>query len=117
MYLVTTFSNIGFLGINRMFDKVKVNYSRFSIVHASNLKERLKELKIKRDKVRRASVDAINMYLLIKPAIILKLFRLFARKLTTATKKTINLCLELIHFGMISTLDLFDGEYYKYHVR
>ena len=41
--------------------------------------------------------------------------RFFARTLTTATKKTINLCLELIRFGMSSTLICFNGEYYEYH--
>ena len=37
-----TFSNIGYLGIKWCLDKGKVNYSRYSIVQASNLKERLK---------------------------------------------------------------------------
>ena len=37
----TTFSNIGYLGIKRLLDKVKVDYSRVSIVQLSNLKERL----------------------------------------------------------------------------
>ena len=32
-----------------------------------------------------------------------------------ATKKTINLCLDLIRFGMSSTLVYFDGDYYEYH--
>ena len=49
-----------------MLDKVKLNYSRISIVHASDIKEILEELKIKRYKVRIASFDAINMYLSIK---------------------------------------------------
>ena len=61
-----TFSKIGYLGIKRMLDKGKVNYSRVSIVQAPDLKELLKELKIKRDEVTMVSVDAINMYLLIK---------------------------------------------------
>ena len=39
----TTFSKIGYLGIKRCLDKGKVNYSRFSIVQASDLKERLEE--------------------------------------------------------------------------
>ena len=47
--------------------------------------------------------------------IIKKAVRFFARKLTAATKKTINPCLELIRFGMSSTLISFDGEYYEYH--
>ena len=41
--------------------------------------------------------------------------RFFTRKLTTATKKAINLCLELIRFGMSSTLISFDGKYHEYH--
>ena len=62
-----------------------------------------------------ASVDAINMYPSIDLSTIKKSVIFFARNLTSATKKTINLCLELIHFGMSSTLISFDGEYYEYH--
>ena len=71
-------------------------------------------MKIKRDEVTIASVDAINMYPSIKLATIRKAVIFFAKKLTAETKKTINLCLELIHFGMSSTLISFDGEYYEY---
>ena len=59
----TTFSKISYLGINIILDKGKVNYSRISIFQASEIKERLKELKINRDEVTTASVDAINLYL------------------------------------------------------
>ena len=62
-----------------------------------------------------ASVDAINMYPSIKLATINKAVIFFARKLTSEVKKTINLCLDLIQFGMSSTLISFDGEYYEYH--
>ena len=55
------------------------------------------------------------MYPSIKPATIREAVRYFARKLTKETKKTINLCLELIHFGMSSTLISFDGGSYEYH--
>ena len=61
------------------------------------------------------SVDAINMYPSIKLATIKKAVRFVARKLTSETKKTINLCLDLIQFGMSSNLVSFDGEYYEYH--
>ena len=110
-----TFSKIGYLGIKRVLDKEKVNYSRVSIIQASDLKERREEMNIRRDEVTIASADAINMYPLIKLSIIRKAVRLFARKLTAATKKTINLCLELLPFGMSSTPISFDSEYYKYH--
>ena len=72
-------------------------------------------MKINRDKVTIASVDAITMYPSIKLATIKYTVRFFARKLTAATKKTINLCLELIRFAMISTRISFDNEYYEYH--
>ena len=62
-----------------------------------------------------SSVDAINMHPLIKLSIIRKAVIFFARKLAEATKKTINLYLELILFVMSSTVISFDGEYYEYH--
>ena len=58
-----------------------------------------------------ASVDAVNMYPSIKPTIIIKLVGFLLRKLTAKAKKTINICLELIHFGMSSNLISFDREY------
>ena len=100
-----------------MFDKTKVNYSRFSIIQASNLKKILEQLWINRDEVTIASVDAINMYTTIKLLTGKKSVMFLKRKLTAATKKTIKLYLELIILGMISTLIHFDGEYYEYHRR
>ena len=97
-----------------MLDKVKVKYSCVSIVQASDLKEILEELKINRDKVKITPVDAINMYPSIKLSKIRKAVRLFSRKITAATKKTINICLEFIGFLMSSTLIYFDCDYYKY---
>ena len=41
---ITTFSNIGYLGIKKILDMAKANYSRVSITQSSNLKERLEEL-------------------------------------------------------------------------
>ena len=107
-----TLSKIGYLGIKRLLDKWKLNQSRVSIVQAYYLKEGLEELKIKRYEVTISSVDAINMYPLIKISKIRKVVRLFARKLTAATNKTINLCLEHIHLGISPTLISFDGDYY-----
>ena len=92
-----------------------MNYSRFLIVQASDLKEILEEKKLVREEVTISSVNAINMYPSIKLTTIKKAVRFFERTLTTATKKTINLCLELIHFGMSSTLICFNGEYYEHH--
>ena len=92
-----------------------MKYSRVSIVQASCIKERHEELEVNRDEFTIASVDAINMYPSMKLSTIKKSLRFFAIKHTTATKKTINLCLELIRFGMSSTLTSFDGDYYEYN--
>ena len=104
-----TFSKIGCLGIKRCLDKGKLKYSRNSIVQASYLKETLEEMGLKKEELTIASVDVINMYPSIKLATIKKAVIFFARKLTSEVKKTINLCLDLIQFGMSSTLISFDG--------
>ena len=70
---------------------------------------------LKKEEVTIALVDAINIYPSIKLVTIKKAVRFFARTLTRETKKTINFCLDLIQFGMRSTLISFDGEYYEYH--
>ena len=61
MNLTATLSKIGYLGMKRMMEKTKVNYSCLSIVQASSLKEILEKLELKRDKVTIESVDAHNM--------------------------------------------------------
>ena len=75
----------------------------------------MEELGLRKEEVKITSVDAINMYPSIKLATIKKASRFFARKLTSEVKKIINICLDLIQFGMNSTLISFHGEYYEYH--
>ena len=89
--------------ISRLLDKGKLNYLQVSIIQASDLKERLEEMKVKRDEVTISSVNNINMYLSIKLSKVKQSVRFFAREITTTTNKTINLCLELICFGMSCT--------------
>ena len=61
------------------------------------------------------SVDCVNIYPSIKLATIRKAVRFFSRRLTAATKNKINLDLDLIRFGVSSTLISFEGGYYEYH--
>ena len=61
------------------------------------------------------SVDCVNIYPSIKLATIRKAVRFFSRRLTAATKNTINLDLDLVRFGVSSTLISFEGGYYEYH--
>ena len=62
MFFTTIFFKLGYLGIEIIMDKAKVNYSRVSVVQASDQRERLEYLEIKRDGVAISSVDAVNMY-------------------------------------------------------
>ena len=112
MNFSVTFSKLRYLGIKKIVYKVKVNYSRVSIVQSPEPKERLEELEVNRDGVKISSVDAINMYSSIKLATIIKALIFFTRKVTAATKKTIELCLDLIRFGICTTLISFNRYYY-----
>ena len=62
-----------------------------------------------------SSINDVNMYLSIKLTKIKKAVIYFTKLLIAATKKTTNLCLELIRFGFSSTLIYFDGDYYECH--
>ena len=77
-------------------DKEKVDYSRISIVQACGLKEIPEELKINLEGVTIESVDAVKIYPYTMLATTRKAVIFSSRKITVATKKTINLCLELI---------------------
>ena len=90
--------------------KAKVNYSHLAKIQASELREKLEYIGISKYKVTISFIDAENMYLSMKLTTINKYTRYFIKLINTAKKKTINLGLELIHFGMISTLISFDGE-------
>ena len=85
-------------------DKAEVNYSSVSIVQAYDLKVKLEEIGIRIDELIIASIHAANVYPSIKLTMIKKEVRYLLKGLTTATKKKINLCLDLIRFGMNSTL-------------
>ena len=76
----TTFSKIGYLVIKRCLDKGKVNYSRNSIIQASDLKETLEELGLKKEEVTITLVDAINMYPSIKVATLKKAVIFFCKE-------------------------------------
>ena len=82
-----TFSNIGYLGIKRCLDKGKVNYSRHSIVQASDMKETLEYIRLNKEEVTIDAVDVVNIYPSIKLAGIKRAVRYFVRTLTRETKK------------------------------
>ena len=67
--------------------KADVNYSHFTTIQASNLKEKLDYIGISKYKVTIYFIDAENMYLSIKLTTINKYIRYFNKVINTATKK------------------------------
>ena len=103
-FVIYTLYKLSYLGIKRILDKDKVDYSCVTIVQKFNIKESIEELEIKSDRLTIASVDAVNVYPSIQLATIKKAVGFFRRGITGSTKKTIDLCLELILFGIRFTL-------------
>eukprot|EP00957_Ditylum_brightwellii_P192247 14634495-Ditylum_brightwellii.AAC.1 len=80
------------MGIKKILDDHGVDYAKHKIVQSSDLKEKLEECGLKRN-------EALSHYV---------------RNLTVSAKETINMCMEILQFGMKSTLIQFKGKYYVY---
>ena len=108
------FLKLGYPDIKAILDKNKMNYNRFTITQASDLKEKLEKLKIKEDVNTLASLDIENMYTSIRISLIKKAITFYACHLRMETGKKINECLKMNEFGIQSYLITFDGKHYKY---
>eukprot|EP00957_Ditylum_brightwellii_P047893 3637461-Ditylum_brightwellii.AAC.1 len=111
---MATFSKIGYLGIKRVLDDNKINYVTFAIIQASDLKEKLEMLNLRRDEVTLMSLDIKNMYPSVQLRLIWKLQKCYVRNLPEEDRRTIEACLEMIKLGMCSTLIQYHGKYYVY---
>eukprot|EP00957_Ditylum_brightwellii_P057822 4385019-Ditylum_brightwellii.AAC.1 len=85
-----TFSKLGYLGIKHILDNNKANYSRFTIIQASDLKERLEELAVKRSDVTMMLLDIKNMYPSVRLKLICKAPTYYSCALSEEDKTTIN---------------------------
>eukprot|EP00957_Ditylum_brightwellii_P184033 14018453-Ditylum_brightwellii.AAC.1 len=74
------------------------------IIQALDLKEKLETTNLKREEVKLMPLDVKNMYLLVWLRVIWKVLKYYVRNLLEEDKKTINACLEMIKFGVCSTL-------------
>ena len=82
---ILIFAKIGYLGIKKIFDKNKVNYSRLTIVQASDLHKEIDVLFTTLDPNQSTiiSFDAENMYPSIKYALVEEAIDYFSKKLNT----------------------------------
>jgi hypothetical protein len=108
------FPKLGYLGIKKIFDRCSVNYTRNTIIQASDLKDKLEKLNVRRDEVTIVSIDAQAMYPSIKFKLVINAVNFFAKNLSTIDRETIDDCLKLIQFGMGNTLLTFVDKYYEY---
>ena len=76
-----TFAKIGYLGVKNILEKNEINYTKFTIVQASQVKEVWDIIKGKRDEVTIASIDAVAMYPSIKSPLVKKAISYFTRNL------------------------------------
>eukprot|EP00957_Ditylum_brightwellii_P125344 9553436-Ditylum_brightwellii.AAC.1 len=67
------------------------------------------------NKVTLISLDIDNMYLSIRVKIIQKALDYYTSKLPISARKAVQKCMEIVKFGMKSTLIRFRDKYYKYN--
>eukprot|EP00957_Ditylum_brightwellii_P000349 26897-Ditylum_brightwellii.AAC.1 len=60
------------------------------------------------------SLDIVNMYPLVRVKLICKALNHYAKNLPATARETIDLCMDIIQFGMKSTLIQSRGRYYVY---
>ena len=95
-------------------EKNEINYTKLTIVQASQVKEEWEILNWKRNEVTIASIYSVAMYPSIKFPLVKKAISYFTRNLPKSQKSNVKLCLELIAFGVSSTLLIFEDKYYEY---
>ena len=100
---------MGYLGLKTILEKNKINYTKFTIVQASQVKEEWEVLNCKRNEVTTASIDTLSMYPSIKFPLVKKVISYFTRNLPKIHQSTVKLYLKLIAFGMSSTLLTFEN--------
>jgi len=108
----SAFPKLGYLGIKKSLTATMSTTPKRTIVQASLLKSQLEELDIRKDDVTLASVDADAMCPSIKCKLVKQVVDHCSRNLDD-NKRTINVCLQMIKFGMGATLISFSGNLQK----
>eukprot|EP00957_Ditylum_brightwellii_P177403 13512734-Ditylum_brightwellii.AAC.1 len=109
-----TFSKLGYLGIKHILDTNNVNYTRYTIQQASELKEKLEKMNLKENKITSALLDVVNMYLSTSLLLIKQAMHHYTKNLSVKDKLTFESSLPMISFGMQSMLTRFKDQYFNY---
>ena len=105
---------LGYKAIKQIFDDNNIDYMPYTIIQALDLKVAAEKLNINPANTTIVSVDAKNYYPSIRYKLVKKAVEYFAKSLDTEKKNTIQLCLEMIKFGMGTTYLQFQDSYYEY---
>ena len=77
-----TFAKDGYLGLKNILENNEINYTKFTIVQASQVKEEWEILNWKRNEVKITSIYAVAMYPSIKFPLVKKAISYFTRNLS-----------------------------------
>lgn len=108
------FPKLGYMGIKKIFEENDVNYGQKNLVQASDLKEKLESIKLDANDTTIVSIDAEMMYPSIKYGLIKKAIKYYSSELNDHEAELVDTCLDLIRFGMSTTLITFVDKYYMY---
>ena len=108
------FPHVGQHGIRKILDKNEVNYSRKTIIQASDLKEKLEKLNIQQSNNTIISFDCEKMYPSVKFIQIRRATAYFLRDASQEDKAAAERCLEMVKFGIANTLVQSQGQYWQY---
>jgi hypothetical protein len=111
----SAYPKMGYLGIKRIFDEAKIDYSKKTIVQALTVKSHLKTLGINKYAHTLSSLDIESLYPSVAFRLIQKVVSFNAqRKLPLKDKVMVHQCLKTIHFGMANCLLQFRNKYFEY---
>ena len=108
------FPHAGQRGIKAVLDKNKIDYTKKTIIQASDLKEKLELLGIRREAHSIISIDAKNMYPSVKFGQIKNAVNFFLKDASDADKEIARRCLGLTKFGMANTIVTFEDQFWIY---
>ena len=109
-----TFSKLGYLALKNILDSNNIQYNKYTITQASDLKEKLTKLKLNRKKSTIASLDIEKMYTSVRFSIIKKAITYYTSNLNPREKNMIHNYLKMINFRMALCLITFNGKYFEY---
>jgi GIY-YIG catalytic domain len=110
----SAFPKLGYLGIKKILDENNIDYASRTIIQASDLKQKLENMDIRYDNSTIISIDAVDYYPSIKFKLVKKAVYFFSKDLNDEDQMKIEDCLDMIKFGMSSTLLTFVDKYFEY---